>query len=306
MTLNNIGVTQHEVELSYLTTGLGWQADYVVELSPNDDKLDLSGWITLTNTSGATYSNAQLQLVAGDVNRVPAQPARPAALAMQATRSVSNSNMAEESFFEYYLYSLQRPTTIADNQVKQVSLLSVAGVIVRKDLVLQGSSYYYQSNAGSTVQKNKVDAYLEFDNKDSSNLGMPLPKGIVRVYKKDSLGHAQFVGEDTLSHTPKDVKARLKMGAAFDVTAERKQLSFIKVENSNKNVQIWETSFEVVLKNSKKEAVTVTVQEPLPGDWQILSESHPHIKTDSHTAVWKVVVPAEGSTTLTYNSRVRL
>ena len=306
MQLDNTGGAQQDLELSYLTSGLAWKADYVVELNASDDKLDISGWVTLTNTSGATYRNAKLQLVAGDVNQVTPQVlmrggAAPAAAGIMDKKVA----MAEESLFEYHLYTLGRPTTIAENQTKQVSLLSGSGVPVRKELLLKGSNYYYQSSYGDLGQKMKVGVYVEFDNKEASHLGMPLPKGIVRVYKKDSAGNAQFIGEDKVDHTPKNETVRLKLGDAFDVTADKKQTDFKKVAGTGKYNYVFESAYEVVLKNAKKEAVTVTVQEPMPGDWQILSQSHPSTKSASNTAVWKISVPAEGSTTLVYRSLVK-
>lgn len=307
MALNNSGAAQQTVELSYLTGGLGWKADYVVELNPADDKLDISGWVTLTNTSGASYNNAKLQLVAGDVNRVQSERQRvyPMALAKADSAVRSAPAMAEESLFEYHLYTLNRPTTISENQTKQVALLSAAGVPVRKELLLAGNNYYYQSSYGDLGQKMKVGVFVEFDNKESSHMGMPLPKGVVRVYKKDKAGNAQFIGEDKIDHTPKNEKVRLKLGEAFDVTADKKQTDFKALPDKGKYNYAFESAYEIVLKNAKKEAVTIKVQEPMPGDWRVLNESHPHIKGSSNTAVWNVTVPAEGSTTLTYRALVR-
>jgi hypothetical protein len=307
MALDNAGAQQQDLELSYLTGGLAWKADYVVELNPNEDKLDISGWVTLTNTSGATYRNAKLQLVAGDVNQVtPQVMARGGVMAMApAPMQKARSDMAEESLFEYHLYTLTRPTTIAENQTKQVSLLSASGVPVRKELLLQGSDYYYQSSNGDLGQKIKVGVYIEFDNKETSQLGMPLPKGIIRVYKKDKAGNVQFIGEDKVDHTPKNETVRLKLGDAFDVTADKKQTDFKKLSGNSKYNYVFESAYEIVLKNAKKEPVVVTVREPMPGDWQVLSESHPHTKGASNTAVWKVTVPAEGNTKLVYRSLVR-
>ncbi len=307
MALENTGSQQQDVELSYLTGGLAWKADYVVELNPADDKLDISGWVTLTNTSGATYRNARLQLVAGDVNQVqPRMENQVRALAMAAAPVMkARSDMAEEALFEYHLYTLGRPTTIAENQTKQVALLTASGVPARKELLLKGSDYYYQSSYGELGQKIKVGVFVEFDNKESAHLGMPLPKGVIRVYKKDGAGNAQFIGEDNVDHTPKNEKIRLKLGDAFDLTADKKQTDFKKIGTSGKFNYVFESAYEIVLKNAKKEAVVVTVQEPMPGDWQVLSESQPHTKGTSNTAVWKVSIPAEGSTKLVYRSVVK-
>ena len=307
MALDNTGAQQQDLELSYLTGGLAWKADYVVELNANEDKLDISGWVTLTNTSGATYRNAKLQLVAGDVNQVaPAMDARGGIMAMAAPApKMMRKEMVEESLFEYHLYTLTRPTTIAENQTKQVSLLSASGVPARKELLLKGNDYYYQSSYGDLGQKMKVGVFVEFDNKEAAQLGMPLPKGIIRVYKKDRAGNAQFIGEDKVDHTPKNETVRLKLGDAFDVTADKKQTDFKKLSGTGKYNYVFESAYEIVLKNAKKEPVVVTVQEPMPGDWQVLSSSQPHTKGSSNTAVWKVTVPAEGNTKLVYRSLVR-
>ncbi len=304
--INNKGGIEQSVELSYLTGGLGWKADYVAELNANDTLLDLSGWVTLTNTSGATYKNAKMQLVAGDVNRVQEQ--HPRAMEMRVAKSMmadAAAPMAEESLLEYHLYTLDRPTTIAENQTKQVALLSAAQVPVRKELLLTGADYYYQGQYGDLGTKIKVGVFVEFDNKEAAKLGMPLPKGIMRVYKKDSAGNAQFVGEDSIDHTPKNEVVRLKLGDAFDVTADKKQTDFKVLPRPAKGVNTYESAYELTLKNAKKEAVTVTVVEPISGDWKVISESHPSKKASSSANVWKITVPAEGKTTLSYQVAVK-
>lgn len=305
--VNNKTAGEQNVELSYLTGGLGWKADYVAELNASEDKLDLSGWVTLSNSSGTTYPNAKLQLVAGDVNRIYERHPMvlESSVRMKTMDMAAAPQMAEESLLEYHLYTLDRPTTIAENQTKQVALLSANGVPVRKELVLRGADYYYQSSYGDLGQKMKVGVFVEFDNKESAKLGMPLPKGIMRVYKKDSTGNAQFVGEDRIDHTPKNETVRLKLGEAFDVTADKKQTDFKKLPNPAKGSSAFESAYEVVIKNAKKERVTVIVQEPIPGDWKVLKTSHPSEKITSNTAVWKIDVPAEGKTTLTYRVQVK-
>lgn len=293
------------LELSYLTGGLSWQADYVAELNADDTALDLNGWVTLTNRSGTAYPNAKLQLVAGDVNRVRDQMRRASAVEMKAQSVAAPSAMAQESLFEYHLYTLGRPTTLADNQTKQVALLGATAVPVRKELLLNGSDYYYRSSVGDIGQKMKTAVYVEFDNRDSSHLGQPLPKGVVRVYKRDSAGNAQFVGEDRIDHTPKNEKVRLHLGDAFDVTADKKQTDFRRREATNKASYVFESAYEIVLRNAKSDAMSVTVREPVPGDWTMLEESQPHAKVAAGTAQWRVNVPAGGTTTLTYRVLVR-
>lgn len=297
--LQNKTAGEQSVELSYLTGGLGWKADYVAELSPKEDAIDLSGWVTLTNTSGTSYNNAKLQLVAGDVNRVQ-QHMRPMAKNMRTDVMMADAAapMAEESLLEYHLYSLDRPTSILDNQTKQVALLSASNIPAKKELFLNGTGDYFQYQQGDAEQKLKVGVFVEFENKEAAKLGLPLPKGIMRVYKKDSQGNAQFVGEDQIDHTPKNASIKLKLGDAFDVTASKKQTDFKNLSKANK--QTYESAYEITLKNAKKERVTVIVQEAIPGDWKIISESQKSTKISSNFVSWKVEIPAEGASTLTY------
>ncbi len=264
----------------------------------------MNGWVTLTNQSGTAYPNARLQLVAGDVNRVRDEM-RFAAKAAGAMRASPAEQMAQEALFEYHLYTLQRPTTIADNQTKQVSLLTAGAIPTTKELLLQGTDYYYRSSVGNIGQKMKVGVFVQFENRDKAGLGVPMPKGVVRVYKKDSSGNAQFVGEDAIDHTPKNATVRLKLGEAFDVTADKKQTDFKRREPMNRASTVHESAYEIVLHNAKKEAVTVTVREPVPGDWTMLEESARHSKPASGTAEWRVRVPAEGDATLRYRVLVR-
>ena len=298
--LQNKTAGEQSVELSYLTGGLGWKADYVAELNAKEDAIDLSGWVTLTNTSGTSYHNAKLQLVAGDVNRVQ-QHMRPMLKAMRADAMMAEAAapMAEESLLEYHLYSLERLTSILDNQTKQVALLSASNIPAKKTLVLNGSGEYFQFQQGDAEQKLKVGVFVEFENKEAAKLGLPLPQGIMRVYKKDSQGNAQFIGEDHIDHTPKNETVKLKLGNAFDVTASKKQTDFKNLSKANKQT-VYESAYEIVLKNAKKERVTVTVQENISGDWKIVSENQKSSKIYSHLVSWNVDIPAEGSSTLTY------
>ena len=227
MQLDNNVQKEQTVELSYLTGGLSWKADYVAELSSDDSSLDLNGWVTLTNTSGTQYTNALLQLVAGDVNRVSPNVEYDLGVQQSLMRErKAKSSMSEESLFEYHMYSLGHPTTLADNQTKQVALLNANNVSINKEYLLKGADYYYRSHYGEIGQKLKVGVYVDFKNDEKSGLGMPLPKGTIRVYKKDSKGNAQFVGEDAIDHTPKNEDIKLKLGDAFDVTAHKKTDEF--------------------------------------------------------------------------------
>lgn len=299
------GTEQSNLELSYLTGGLQWKADYVAELSSKEDAIDLSGWVTLTNTSGSAYPNAKVQLVAGDVNRVR-EAIRPKTMMMRSEAMVADAAMpSEQGLLEYHLYTLPRTTTIAENQTKQVALLSAQHIPARKELVLSGEDYYYQGAYRDIEKKQKVQVFVEFENKESSKLGIPLPKGTIRVYKKDTDGTAQFVGEDHIDHTPKNDTVRLKLGNAFDVTADRVQTDFKNLSKTNNQVPLYESAYAITLHNAKKEAVTITVQEPINGDWKILNESQPHKKSSAHQASWQINVPAESDVTLKYRVQVK-
>lgn len=294
-----------QLELSYLSSGLGWQADYVAGLSVDEKTLDLSGWVTLTNRSGAAYRNARLQLVAGDVNRVADELRLQRAMIMEdAVMKGAAPAMAAESLFEYHLYTLPRPTTLKENQTKQVALLDADGVPLRKEYRLAGGSHYYQGRYSDLGEKLKVAVFVEFANRKEAQLGLPLPKGVVRVYKQDRSGQPQFIGEDRIDHTPENETVRLKLGDAFDVTASRKQTDFRKLGGDSRYNYRFESAFEIVLKNAKDEAVTVTVAEPIPGDWKMLAESHKHRKGSANAAAWDVPVPAKGEAVLSYRVEV--
>ncbi|MEW6132926.1 MAG: DUF4139 domain-containing protein [Pseudomonadota bacterium] len=296
---------EQDLELSYLTGGLSWKADYVAELNEKDDRLDINGWVTLTNRSGTAYPNARLQLVAGDVNRVREEFVRGLPQPSVAKAAMAEAaEMRQEGLFEYHLYTLERPATIADNQTKQVALMSAASVPVKKELRFAGQNYYYSGQYGELGRKLKASVFVEFANK-GEGLGIPLPRGVVRVYKKDSKGNAQFIGEDRIDHTPRNETVRLKLGEAFDVTADRRQTDFRKLGGTSRYNYVFESAYQITIRNAKSEAVTVKVVEPMPGDWQVQSESHPHVKAAADTAVWDVTVPAEGKAVLTYRVLVR-
>lgn len=299
------GGTEQELELSYLTGGLSWKADYVAELAAAEDSIDLNGWVTLTNNSGTRYPNAQLQLVAGEVNR--AQPDRLRAPVMMKAMAMAEAapQMQEESLFEYHLYTLDRKTTLADKQTKQVALLSAQKVGVNKEFRLTGGDWYYYNQQGELGKKMKPGVFMEFANK-GEQLGIPLPKGIVRVYKKDSAGRAQFIGEDRIDHTAKGEMVKLKLGEAFDITADKIQTDFQKIAGAfNARGGVIESGYQMEIRNAKRENIVVTVVESMPSEWQMLQESLPHKKASAQTAVWEVPVPAEGKAVLTWRVRVK-
>jgi hypothetical protein len=291
-----------KVEATYLTNGINWRADYVVKLNEKDDKADLSGWVTIDNKSGTTYGNAKLKLVAGDVNRVKEEGEyrdKMMRLAGAAAKAEA-PQFKEEAFFEYHIYTLQRPSTIKDNQTKQISLVTADSIPVKKELIYYGANYYYYNRYGEAMTNQKVGVFIEMENKKEQNLGIPLPKGTVRVYKNDAEGSLQFIGEDAIDHTPKGEKVRVKMGDAFDVVGSRKQTDWKKVAYDT-----YEASFEISLRNHKKEDVVVKVVEPIPGEWKMISSSHEYKKTEAFTAEFMIPVLRDKETKLTYTVRMR-
>jgi hypothetical protein len=296
---NHTGRPQR-IEASYLTSGITWKADYVVVLNAEDTGGDLSGWVTIDNESGATYTDAALKLVAGDVHRPVTRREVRDALEYAAKAAAAPQQFQEESFFEYYLYSLEGRTTIKQNQTKQISLLDVSDIPIKKELRFYGASQYYRGQLGTPLSNQKVSVFLEIANKEQHRLGMPLPKGTVRVYKASSDGSLQFIGEDIIDHTPKDEKVKIKMGEAFDVVGERTQRDWKKIAWN-----LYETEWDVEIRNHKKEDVQVTIVEPVPGDWEVIKSSHPYNKTEAHTLQYVVSVPKDGKTTVNYRVRMR-
>jgi len=290
------------IEATYLTNAINWRADYVLTLNARDDRADLSGWVTIDNKSGAAYANATLKLVAGDVSRVKDdQELRARVLAREAPApKAAAPQFKEEEFFEYHIYTLQRPSTLKNNQAKQISLVTAEQVPVKKELVYFGARQYYRSRYAEVVSNQKINVIVELQNKKESNLGIPLPKGVVRVYKQDAEGSLQFVGEDSIDHTPKDEKIRIKMGSAFDVVGGRKQTDWKKLA-----ADTYEAAFEIAVRNHKNEDVVVKVLEPIPGAWTMLSSSQEYKKTESHMAEFTLTVPKGKEVKLTYNVRMR-
>ena len=301
--LRNALAGPQRVEASYLTGGITWKADYVMVLNPADTKADVTGWVTIDNRSGATYGNAALKLVAGDVNR--AVDGRRSQRAMEiATKAASMAEAARdfksEGFFEYHLYTLDGRTTIKDNQTKQLTLMAAGDVPVVKQLIYYGAQDYYRTSYGVPMSNQKIGVYFDIKNSKDNRLGVPLPKGKVRVYKADASGSQQFVGEDWIDHTPKDERVKIKMGDAFDLVGERTQKEWRKIASN-----LYEVEWEISLRNHKKEDQTVTVIEPVPGDWQVLTSTHAWEKPEAHTLKFQVPVPKEGASKLTYRVRLR-
>jgi len=301
--LRNAIAGPQRVEASYLTGGITWKADYVMVINAADTKSDVTGWVTIDNRSGATYGNASLKLVAGDVNRA-VEGHRAARLMDVAAKAASNQEAARdfrsEGFFEYHLYTLDGRTTIKDNQTKQLTLMAAADVPVTKQLIYYGAQDYYRTSYGMPMSNQKVGVYLDIKNSQENRLGLPLPKGKIRVYKADASGSQQFVGEDWIDHTPRDERVKIKMGDAFDVVGERTQKEWRKIASN-----LYEVEWEISLRNHKKEDQTVTVIEPVPGDWQVLTSTHAWEKPEAHTLKFQVPVVKDGASKLTYRVRLR-
>ncbi|MGE5707676.1 MAG: DUF4139 domain-containing protein, partial [Bacteroidota bacterium] len=246
------------------------------------------------------YKNADLTLVAGDVNRVREEmPPRPMMARKSLADAESGAGFQEAPLFEYHSYHLERTTTLKDRQTKQLTLLDAKGIPVTKRFLFQPTAYplWYRS---SDHQKNKVAVMLEFSNNQKSNLGMPLPKGVMRVYQDDPLGRMQFIGEDRIDHTPKDEKVKIKLGEAFDVVGDRWQTEYRELGNN----QV-EASYKISLRNHKEVPVTVTAIEKAGGDWEVTKKSQDFRKTDSSTLEFDVPIPANAERTVTYPVRVK-
>ena len=296
-----------EVAVTYMTNGVNWHADYVVQLNKDDTALDLNGWITLNNRSGATYTDAKLKLIAGDVNVVSPE--------VVYARNMVEEEMAmptaapgveERELFEYHLYDVQRPVTVRDNQTKQIEFTSAAEVPTQKFFVYDGASglgfygWFNDDPGYGSYSDPDVNIYLEIQNEETAGLGIPLPAGRVRVYKADVDDSLQFIGEDQIDHTPKNETVRLYLGNAFDIVGERRQTDFQRIGED-----VIEESYEISVRNHKDQAVEVRVVEHLFrwSEWQIMEECGEHTKVDQGTVEWRLQIPANGESTCTYTVR---
>jgi len=304
-TLQNHSRQQQRVEASYLAANMAWSAEYVLTVGRDEKAGDLDGWVTLTNNTGTAYKNARLQLVAGDLHRVMDQYARAPEKAMRTLEvAAAQPQFAQEAFSEYHLYSLGRRTSIYDKETKQISLLSASGIPVEKAYVVEGQQFYYRNvQHPGTPLKDVVKVYFKFRNDEKSGVGMPLPAGVVRLYQADSKGGMQFVGEDRIQHTPKDEDLSLQIGNAFDVVCERKQTDFRRL--SLLSDRLYEMEFEITLRNHKQVPITVEMNEPIGGDWEILNSTHKWTKTEAFAAQFHVPVEKDGTSLLRYRVRVR-
>lgn len=280
-----------QIELSYLTQGMSWKSDYVLALDAAGAKGDVKGWVTMTNNSGATFTNAKLKLLAGDVARVmPAMSKAARGSGGRELAMAADAGFSEETFADYHLYTLGRPATIRNREIKQVSLLEAVAVPVTKRLVVDAMGLGfrgYQPNDGQVgTGPIKPTIQIQFRNDKASNMGMPLPMGTVKVFQRDSSGSLQMLGESQIDHTPKDELITLTVGRAFDVVVERKRTQFEWIDGLRKRGA--RETFEIELRNRKETAETVTVYERHWGQWSITKHNMDFEKPDSETAVFTV------------------
>lgn len=291
-----------EIETSYLTSGMNWKADYVALLGVEDRTMDITGWVTLTNRSGAGFENAKLKLVAGKIHRAVKKRVDGPLGDGRIMKAAAEVQMEEEPFFEYHLYSLNRRTTLKDNQTKQVELLRADEVGVKKEYILQHRDLYLPALRGriGEVEKRHPNVRLTFINERGNNLGVPLPAGVFRFYKKDSGGSLQLVGEDRVKHVPEGEKVSLYLGEAFDIVTERVITDYDVISK-----EVYEYESKITIRNSKDEDIEIRVVEPVRGDWEILRSSYEAKKESARTASFTVPVNKKGESVLTYRVRVK-
>jgi hypothetical protein len=303
-TLENRGADAQRVEASYLTNNMHWSADYVLTVSRDEKSADLDGWVTLANSSGVAYNSARLQLVAGNVHRSEGglDLRNRAYKALEsATVDAAAPAFQQENFSEFHLYTLDRRTSIQNNETKQISLLNGTNIPVQKYLQVEGQQYWYRNPQGiGNPIPQPVNVYYRFKNDQKSNLGMPLPAGTVRVYQADSKGAVQFAGENAITHTPKDEDVRVYVGDAFDVVCERKQMDYKRLASN-----LVEFEYQVTLRNHKDSPVTVEVREPVGGDWEVENSNYKWTKLDATTIGFSIPVEKDGAATLDYRVRVK-
>lgn len=278
---------KRDLLISYLTGGLSWKANYIVKINADYTEADIKSWVSIDNKTGTNFENAKLKLVAGDINRILSSQSRN--LEYKAALSTPKGSFTEGTLFEYHLYTLEKPTNLKNNHIKQLSLLSADSVPVRKELVLDGQG------------DDKIRTIIHINNSEVKGLGIPLPKGVIGVYGADSEGQLQFLGEDQIDHTPKDKEIKLTVGYSFDVTGKRTQTNYETVNND-----LERTSYDIELNNNKSEAQDVTVVEHFYGDWQIIDSSDKYEKTDAFTIEFRISVPANVKKTISYTVENKL
>ena len=294
-----------DVNLSYLTNGLTWRADYVAELNDKEEALNLNGWVTLTNTSGIAYDNADIQFVAGSVNRIRPVVPRPMMLKARAANGVdmvaSEAAMSEEELMDYHLYSLGRKTNIGSNQTKQLALLSASNIKIEKEYKFTNIVPVYRGRNGfGEFDIRNAEVVLQFENNKDANLGVSLPAGIIRVYKANTNKNLFFVGEDRIAHIPENGKVKLKLGTAFDVTVQGKETAYTPFSN-----KAYEAGYSLTFKNAKDIPVEVVYRQDFANQWTLTDSSIPYTTPTARQAEWKITIPAKGQNILNYTVRVQ-
>lgn len=299
--LKDASAGERTLAVSYLASRMTWHADYVLNLARDEKEASLEGWVTLENNSGTSFDDARLSLVAGQVHRVTAPGPRPMPMMARAQSVLAGgvaSQFQEQAAGEYHLYTLKRPVSLRNQEAKQIRLLSAASVPVKTTYVLEGNPNVYRVLLPQPARPG-VKVFLSFRNDTAAGLGEPLPAGVVRVYEPDRQGNPILLGEDTTRHTPKDETVRLDVGNAFDIVAKRRQTDFRKISN-----RVYESAFEITLRNHKSVPVTVEVRARVNGSWEVLRSSVPAKKLNAFTLGFDVPVPANGETKLMYRVRV--
>jgi len=297
----------YDIEVSYLTEGMKWNADYVLFVADGKSAGGLSGWVTVNNQSGAEYADAKLKLVAGEINGMSRRRESRNRMMLEAPRrrddeDESDDGFAESAMFDYHIYDMGRRVTIKQNQAKQISLLEAHGVNVIKQYTVQsalGDYNFFNSLTQDGAEKIPVAVHLMFKNAKNNGLGIPLPAGTIRIYAADVKGSRQYIGEDRIAHTPKDEEIRLKAGEAFDIVAERTQVSF-----TQRTPSVAVTEWKIALRNRKDEDVTVRVQEEAAGVWEVSDVSHKCVAINASTFRFDVPVPKGKEVEVKYKIRV--
>src|SRR5262245_16142942 len=298
--LANRGASQRTLDVSYATGGMSWAADYVLVLAADEAHADLTAWATLTNASGASWDDAAIVLVSGDVHRA-GMPGPPVAARMQAADAATAPPPVPEGFAETYRYAFERHTSFAENETKQLPLLEARGLIVTRRYTLRGNARWFRQPMPEPDRRVPVTVLVDVANTAANHLGRDLPAGIVRVFQSDASGARQLLGEDQIRQTARDETAALELGSAADIVATRVQTDWHEVAVEPFEA---ESAYEVTLRNQKSAAVTVTVRERIDGTWQVLESTLPARKEDAQTFAFDVPVPAGGEAVLRCRVRV--
>jgi hypothetical protein len=299
MTVTGAANKDAESELSYLTDGLSWHADYVAHVDPDAGRMDLMAWATINNSTGVDFKDARLKLVAGDVNRAaPPRPMRMEAKTMAATAAAPAmaDGVTEQTVDAAHVYSMAKPSSLMNQESKQLALFSGQGIAARREIVVRNEQQYIYSNAvRGQIPETRANTEMVFKNDAAAKLGVPLPAGTVRVYGADEQGNALFMGEAPVDHTAVGGEVRLKLGRDFDVPVTREQMTFARASDT-----ITVSSWKVTVRNAKAKPIKIRLLEPMPESWEISRESQPHKASNAGFVEWNMDVPAKGQAVLEY------